>query len=88
MTKIHRWLNEYVWFATIHYLDGTTVSFPIKNNSKRFETKTGFMNATLFTLKDAHYVAFGQGGFGIKNILLARRDIRYCMRTRTYEVRS
>ena len=81
----HRWLNESVWFATVNYIGGHTITFPIKNNSQKYPTKTGFLNATLFTMKDAHYQAFGQSGFAIKNILLGRVDIRYCVKTRMWE---
>ena len=86
MRKYHKWINESVWFATVNYLDDHSEKFPIKVSSNHLPTKTGFMNATLFTMRDAHFAAFGQAGFGVKNILLARRDIRFCIRSRTWEL--
>lgn len=82
----HRWHFESIWIANVNYITGESFKFPIKNNNQHYKTKTGFMNATLFTIKDAHFSAFGQAGFGVKNILLARRNIKYCMKTKMWEL--
>lgn len=86
MKHPHKWLTELVWFSRITYEDGTSVTQPVKVPSNMMQTNTGFMNGYMFTIKDAHYSAFGSAGFGVKSVELARRNIKYCVKTRTYEV--
>lgn len=86
MTTKTKIINELVWFAGVNYLDGHQDQFAVKVPENMPKTKTGFMNGNLFTIKDAHYAAFAQAGFGVKNIILARRLIKYDTRKKLYEV--
>lgn len=83
---IHKWLTELVWFSRVTYIDGTNVSQPVKVPTNMMKTSTGYMNGYLFTLKDAHYAAFGFAGFGVKSVELSRGNIKYCEKTMMYEV--
>ena len=86
MKHFHKWLTELVWFARITYTDQHTDMFPVKVPSNQLRTPTGFANGYLFTIKDAHYFAFGQAGFGVHRVELGRKEIRYCEKTKMYEV--
>lgn len=69
-------INESVWYAKIKYNDGHTDEFLVKNTSG-VKTRTGYMNGSLFTRKDAHYTAFAQAGFNVKSVEIEIVRIEY-----------
>ena len=52
----------------------------------RLRTKTGLLQAGIFTIKDAHYFAFGQSGFGVKNIDVRVVQIEYRVKDKSIRV--
>jgi hypothetical protein len=53
---------------------------------RHLKTKTGLLQAGIFTIKDAHYFAFGQSGFGVKNIQLRVVQIEYRVKDKSVRV--
>lgn len=92
-------IKESVWCAYVHYIDGTSHFFPIKNphnmqnlqnideksksrivkasQTNRYMTRTGLLQSGIFTIKEAHYFAFAQAGFAVKNIELMIKNIEF-----------
>jgi len=84
--KNHSWKTECVWWASVSYIDGHYDSYPVKVPSNLPPTPSGFMNFHIFLIGAVRYAAFGQAGFGVDKVTLSWKNIRYCKRTKMYEV--
>jgi len=73
---------EEIWQVIASYTDGTTKEFFPTDNDTKLKTRTGYLNAKVFTNKDAYRIGMSQAGDNVSNLQVMPVKVTYDTKTK------